>query len=111
METYETDWTREEFKAYLMLNCANADYIETEEEKELILSKVDKNTYKRIHKEFDNDNDYVRLQKIAQTAKRFGYTKDKADELLENMKQLFMQDHKFGVYEDYMYKGLKRILE
>ena len=97
METYETDWTREEFKAYLMLNCANADYIETDEEKELILSKV--------------DNDYVRLQKIAQTAKRFGYTKDKADELLENMKQLFMQDHKFGAFEDYMYKGLKRILE
>lgn len=111
METYETNWTRKEFKAYLMLNCANADYIETEEEKELILSKVDKDTYKRIHKEFDNDNDYIRLQKIAKTAKRFGYSKDKVDVLLDNMKQLFMQDHKFDSFEEYMYRGLKRILE
>jgi len=111
MESYNTDWSREEFKAYLMLNCANADYIETEEEKDLILSKVDKTTYKRIHKEFDKDNDYIRLQKIASTAKRFGYTKDKIDVLLERMKELFMQDHKFNAYEEYMYKGLKRILE
>ncbi len=111
MTTYETDWSREEFKAYLMLNCANADYIETEDEKGIILSKVDKNTYKRIHKEFDNDNDYVRLQKLASTAKRFGYTKDKADILLDRMKKLFMQDHKMNAYEEFMYRGLKRILE
>ena len=72
---------------------------------------MNKDTFKRIHKEFDKDNDYIRLQKIAHTAKRFGYTKDKVDVLLNNMKQLFMQDHKFGPYEEYMYKGLKRILE
>jgi len=92
-----------------MLNCANADYIETNEERELILSKVDKKTYKRIHKEFDKD--YIRLQKIAKTAKRFGYSKDKVDVLLDNMKQLFMQDHKFDSFKEYMYRGLKRFLD
>ncbi len=111
MVSYETDWTRNEFKAYLMLNCANADYIESEEEKELILSKVDKDTYKRIHKEFDKDNDYTRLQKIAHTAKRFGYSKDKADILLDKIKELFLTDHNLNVLEENMFRGLKRILE
>ncbi|HIP36891.1 MAG TPA: hypothetical protein EYG85_08555 [Crocinitomix sp.] len=110
MTTYETNWSREEFKAYLMLNCANADYIETDTERELILSKVDKEIYKHIHKEFDKDNDYVRLQKIANTAKRYGYTKNKAHVLLSRMKNLFMKDHDLGVMEEYMFKGLKRIL-
>jgi hypothetical protein len=31
--SFDTVWTREEFKAYLLLYAANANYFETEEEK------------------------------------------------------------------------------
>lgn len=33
----ETNWTKAEFKAYLLAYCAQTDYIETEEEKTLFL--------------------------------------------------------------------------
>lgn len=64
-----TNWSHEELKAYLLFYCANADYIETEEEIELIKSKVDMNTYKNIHSEFKRDNDYQQIQKIQTTVK------------------------------------------
>jgi len=107
---YETNWTREEFKAYLMMHCAHADYIETEEEKELILSKIDGDTFKQIHKEFNKENDFIRLQKISAAAKRFDYTHEKADVLLDRMKKLFLHDHDISVVEENMFRGLKRLL-
>jgi len=110
MEKFKTEWTRVEFKTYLMLYCANADFIESEDEKDIIQSKVDKNILKHIHKEFDNDNDYQRLQKIIHTAERYGYTKDKAEELLSKLKILFFEDHNMGILEENMFRALKRLL-
>jgi len=110
MTDFKTNWTREEFKAYLMMHCANADYVETEDEKELILSKISRDTYKHIHKEFNLDNDYTRLQKIILAAERFDYTQEKADVLLQRMKKLFLEDHDMSIIEDNMFRGLKRLL-
>ncbi len=109
--TDKLNWTREDFKAYLMMHCANADYIETASEKELILSKIDSNTYKKIHKEFEGDNDYQRLQKIAKSAKFFGYNKSNANVLLDNMKKLFFHDLDMNILEENMFRGLKHILD
>ncbi len=110
MSEFTTDWTRVEFKTYLLLYCANADYIESEEEKELIKSRVNKDILKRIHKEFDKDNDYQQIQKITDTAERFGYTNAKADELLNKMKDLFFSDEDMGELEQNMFRGLKHLL-
>lgn len=35
-------WTIEKLKAYLFIYCANADFIESKQEDELIISKVGK---------------------------------------------------------------------
>ena len=40
MENYKTTWSREEFQAYLLLYCASADFVITEEEREIIKSKL-----------------------------------------------------------------------
>ena len=39
MEEFITLWTREELKAYILLYCAYANFVETEAEKEYIKSK------------------------------------------------------------------------
>lgn len=110
MNDFTTQWSRVEFKTYLMLYCANADFIETEDEKEIIQSRVHKDILKHIHKEFDKDNDYQRIQKIVNTAERFGYTKDKVDELLSKLKELFFKDHDMDILEKNMFRGLKHLL-
>jgi len=110
MENHNTTWSKKEFKTYLMLLCANADFIESEDEKDIIKSKVNPDILKHIHKEFDADNDYQRLQKIINTSKRFGYSKDKADELLSKLKNLFFKDHNMGILEENMFRALKRLL-
>ncbi len=111
MKDFYTNWSRVEFKAYLLLYCANADYVETEDEKLLITSKVSTKLLKSIHKEFDKDNDYQRIQKIINAASSFGYTHKEADILLEKMKVLFFPEgHDMGTLEQNMFRGLKHLL-
>ena len=105
-----TNWSKAEFKAYLLLFCANADFIESEEEKEFIKSKIDTETYNRIHKEFDADNDYQGIQKIMWTAKKHDYSKEQIDVLMEDIKVLFLSDGEYDTLERNLMIGLKRLL-
>ena len=43
-----TKWTKDEFKAYVLLYAAMANYIESPEEKEFILTKLMKKLTKRF---------------------------------------------------------------
>ncbi|MBL4668469.1 MAG: hypothetical protein HRT73_16555 [Flavobacteriales bacterium] len=110
MKDFNTNWTRNEFKAYILLYCANADFIETPEEIEMIKSKIDGDTYKSIHKDFDNDNDYQSLQKILSTLKRFEYSEAEIDVLFGKIKDLFLADGEYGTVEQNLYLGLKHLL-
>lgn len=109
--SHAINWNHQEFQAYLLLYCAHADFIESEDEKEAIKSRVSVDTYKHIHKEFDKDNDYQRLQKIVQAVEELGYNKSEIHSLISKTKQLFFSDGDFGVLEENMFRALKRILE
>ena len=94
-----TNWTKTEFKAYLLLHCANADFIESKEEKDFIKSKVDAATFDKIHAEFEGDNDYQSIQKIMHTAERLDYSHEQIEDLVEEIKELFLSDGNFDTLE------------
>jgi len=111
MEEINTIWSRDELKAYILLYCAYADFIETETEKEYIKSKVGEEKYNKIHKEFDADNDYQRIQKIQSTVERFNYSKHEIDILFMNIKKLFLTDGSMDILEENIYRGLQHLLK
>jgi len=105
------DWTRDELVAYILLFAANADFKESAKERELIISKVDKNTFQEIHEEFHTDNDYQGLKKIATSLEQHNYNKDDIDLLVEDIKALFFVDGDFDITEQNMLKSLKRLFK
>lgn len=111
MNEFNTQWTKQELTAYLLLYCANADYIETEEEIELIRSKVDRVRYKAIYKEFGNDNDYQSIQKIQSTIKRLQLSEAHIDTLIEEVKTLFATDGGYDAAESALFIGLRKLLK
>lgn len=111
MEDFTTDWTHQELKAYMLLYCAHADFIITPEEKEYIKSKVGSEKYKKIHREFEMDNDYQQIQKINSTIKRFQYSKEEIDEAFKSIKDLFLSDGEMDILELNIYRGLKHLLQ
>ena len=64
MEEVKLLWTYNEFKAYVLIYAAESSQLMTEKEKEFIEDQFDSLIIKAMKKEFDNDADYERIQKI-----------------------------------------------
>lgn len=111
MEEFTTIWSHEELKAYILLYCAYANFVETEAEMEFIKSKVGVEKYKKIHKEFDQDNDYQRIQKIQAGVERFEYSKNEIDRLFQDIKKMFLEDGEIDILEENIYRGLHHLLK
>ena len=104
-------WTKEELVAYTLLYAANSNFIEDNKERNVIIGRVDMQTFQKVHDEFDADNDYQSLQKIEQGLKEHNYTQNDIDELLVDIKLMFFADGEFDVLERMMYRSLKNLLE
>ena len=102
-----TNWSRKEFKLYLLLYCSHANLEEKDEEIELIKSKVDTDTYGKIHKELEKDNDYQSIQKIMYNLDKFNYTVEEKHKLLEDIKDVFYSDGEFDLMEQNLLLSLK----
>ena len=110
MNEVNVNWDKEQFKAYLLIYAANSNFSESEEEKELILSKVDADVYKQMHREFDKDNDYQRLEKILCCVDKFGFSKDDLANLRAEVKQVINAEGHHDELEDNMFLYLKKLL-
>ncbi|MEO1032113.1 MAG: hypothetical protein AAFX55_11945 [Bacteroidota bacterium] len=105
------DWTRDELVAYILLFAAHSDFKEDNRERDVIISKVDMNTFQEIHDEFDRDNDYQSIQKIMTSLRQHNYDKDDVETLLADIKTLFFSDGEFNVNERNMLKALERLFK
>jgi hypothetical protein len=110
MSEVNVNWTKEQFKAYLLIYASNSNFSESEEEKELILSKVDPDIYKQMHREFEKDNDYQRLEKILACVEKFGFSKDDLTQLRAEVKEVINADGIHDELEDNMFLYLKKLL-
>lgn len=110
-DEFTTNWTHQELKAYMLLYCAHADFEVSPEEKEYIISRVGAEKYKKIRKEFEEDNDYQQIQKINAAIERFDYSKDEIDEAFRSIKALFLADGEMDIQEENIYRGLKHLLQ
>ena len=106
-----TNWTKNELNAYLLIYCANADFTENIDEIDFIKKEVGEDIYKKIHKEFNGDNDYQSVQKIQDTLNHHSFSETEIEELIEEIKNLFIADGNFDIQEHNLFNGLKKILK
>ena len=111
MENLKVLWTKDEFIAYLLIYAAQANQIETEEEKEFIESRCDSKVLKKIYKEINRDNDYQKIQKVMVYTYQNNYLSQDLLDLLKEIKELLMCDGKFDATEQSLYYYLKKIFK
>lgn len=105
------DWTKDELIAYTLLYAAHSDFKEDNHERNVIISKVDMQTFQKVHDEFSEDNDYQSIQKILASIDAHKYSIESLDRLLADIKGLFFADGDFDIREHSMLLFLKRILK
>ncbi|MEM1001686.1 MAG: hypothetical protein AAGH46_03445 [Bacteroidota bacterium] len=109
MKTLE--WTRDELIAYVLLYAANSDFKDNNSERNIIISKVDRNTFQEIYEEFSHDNDFQSIKKIMTSLQQHAYTKDDVDLLMADIQTLFFSDGEFNINEQNMLICLKRLFK
>jgi len=100
-------WTKNELQTYILLLCANADSDETDEELQMIKSKVDDATYEKIYEEFSNDSEQQGLDKIDDNIHHHDFTNQELSELRREMYEIFFADCSFKQME----RNLDRIMD
>lgn len=107
----QTHWTKNEFVAYILLFAAHSDFKEDNHERNVIISKVDMQTFQEIHDEFDLDNDYQSIQKIMSALEAHQYSNDDIDLLFADIKTLFFSDGDYDIAEQNVFLCLKKLFK
>jgi hypothetical protein len=109
--TFSTDWTREEFRAYLLLYAANANFFESEDEREALLKLVRPEVYKKMHKELDRDNDYQSIEKILFTIEKYEYSDEVLSGFMREIEHILNSDNHHDLLEDQLLIGLRKLMK
>ena len=104
------NWTKREFEAYVLLYAAHCNHFESKEEEEYILSRVNKETYHKIHTEVVVDSDRDNLEKIQKYIFQNDFSENEKEELLKDIKKVFFADGTVDVVEKKVFLLLKKIL-
>jgi len=111
MKEYETNWSKEELKAYILIYCSQADFVVSQNETDFIKSKINMDNFELINHEVINSSDYESIQKILQSIEKHGYSKNEKEILFQDIKDLFLSDGKYEILEQNLFRGLSRILK
>ena len=109
--TEHLNWTKEEFKAFLLLFAAQTNFIETQEEIEYIESKFPHEIINRTRKEINKLNDYQKSEIIVNQIKSNEYVQSDLDEILLEIKELYKSDGVFDSLEQSMFTMLEKLLK
>ena len=104
-------WTYDDFKAYLFIYCSFADHIEVDKERKLAIEKIGEEKYNQIHKIIEKDTDDIGINKIRRYVKTHEIPKDKLNDLLWDIGDMFLSDGVFHKLEKRLYMSLERIFE
>ncbi|MGB6037107.1 MAG: hypothetical protein WBG42_12615 [Cryomorphaceae bacterium] len=103
--------TDREFLTYLLLFATHADFKFDEEERAHILSKVDEETFNRVNRIFEKQNDIQRIDRISYYMEKGNYSKADVATLTSEVLKLFKADGDYSTLEQNLMIGLKRILK
>ena len=104
------NWTKKEFEAYVLLYAAHCNFFESKEEVNYILTRVDKNTFHKIHTEVVVDSDEDKLNKIQQFISENKYSQNEKEALIRDIKNVFFADGSVDVIEKKVFNILKKII-
>lgn len=110
MNNEKVHWTKKELQVYILLLCANADAVQTEEELDLIRSKVEGEVFEKMYKEFKEDNEERSFEKIQDNIALHHYSHREIQHLRKEMQEVFFTDKKFGMLERNMERILRNML-
>ncbi|MBE0640222.1 MAG: hypothetical protein IH598_17040 [Bacteroidales bacterium] len=110
MSKITSNWNEHEFRVYLLLYAANADFTLNEEEKEKIQANATQQEYLEISRAFEKANDQERLETILSFREQYFPTDQHIELLLQDVCGILKCDERYNIYERSFFILLKKLL-
>ena len=110
MKEISDNWSKEEFKGFLLYHIANADLKINNSELFIILNDLNEVEFRKIEMVWSKSNDFECLQLISQQRNKHFPGDDGKELLLAEVIKLANADEKFSIYEQNVIMSLKKIL-
>jgi len=111
MNTYDTNWNKEELLIYILIYCANSDHHQSGIETSFIKSRVKNGNYEKLKEEFEKDSPFARIQKIKDAYDKNDYSLKDKEQLFEDMRDIFLTDGRFSNSEQKIFQYITTIIE
>lgn len=105
-----SNWGKEEFLAFLMLQIGNADLKLSREELMIIDKIVTEEQFEQVNWVFSKCNDFECINLIKVMQKQFFPGDDGKEKLIEEMKLIALSDNDLSINEEIMIRSLKKLL-
>lgn len=107
----KSKWSITEFEVYLLLFCAQSNHLETQQERDYIISKVDEKLFNKIHTEIVHDTSVESEQKIREYVLENYFSEKEKFDLKTDIKNVFFADGSIDKYEKQVFRFLNKLLE
>lgn len=104
------DWSKDNFINFLLLHVAKSDFELSEEEIDIIKSRMSDSEFKEISKLHKNNSDYQNIQIIQNMAEKFCRTSESKNEIMSKVTDMVMADDVFNIHEKTMINALNMLL-
>ncbi len=104
------NWDFEKFITFMMYYAAQADFILTQEEKEMILKRIGLEDYNEIRTFHKQNSDYENIQAILYFKSKYLEDKGNLETVYEAMNNIFNADGDFSIYEKNMMRAFQMLL-
>ena len=110
MTKYNSTFSKDDLRIFVLLYCANADYEVSQSEFEYIKPKIGSVNLNKLYKELCISNDYQIINKIQYSIKKLNYSKEDKEILYKEIREMFKSDASNYILKLNLFRGLKRIL-
>ncbi len=105
-----TDWTYDDFIAYLLVFASMEDYEVTKEEEEYLISRLGEENYRKMQSLIDRSTVAEQMDTVSSLSKRYCTDRESCRKVLDDVKDLFMSNNEFSALEQTILIGLEKLI-
>jgi len=110
MKDIYKEWDFEKFITFMMYYAAQADFVFTAEEKEMILKRIGLEEYNELRTFHNKNSDYENIQVVLYFKSKFLDEREDIDKVYDAMNNVFNADGDFSLYEKNMMRAFHMLL-
>ena len=111
MQVDHSQWTFNDYFAFLLVYAAESDFVVREKERALIISKVGEERFRTMLSYFKDLKDVERIDLVYAFKGKYCMAPEDIEKVLTEVKEVLRADGHFGAVEEEIFLSIRKILK